>query len=192
MSGWLIAGGVVLLLVLLLLTPLRVDTSYQDDLLLKIYAGLIGVRILPQKKKTEKKMPQKPAAPKEKQKHAFSGDPKQLIAVLREFLPILSTLKRKLVIRTLMLRVVFGGDDPAASAVGYGYAWGVIGTLTPLFEQNFDVRERDVEPVFDPRQSGLGVRFHIVISISLGALLYIGILALTKFLQLQKKGEMNK
>ena len=201
MSWWMIVLLVLAVFVLIGCIPVSVDAGFDGEVRLAIKIGFLRVRILPSKPKKPKKQKKKqPAAKKPAQKPAaapkkplFSGDPKELRALLQLGVQTLGDLRRKLRVEVLTLFVYFGGgDDPAKNAIAYGRAWAVIGSITPLLDQLFVIQKRRIEPRFAPQEDKLRVEGRIVLTITIGRALALGIRAGLGFLRIvsnKKKGD---
>lgn len=201
MSWWMIVLLVLAVLDFIGCILVGVDVGFDGEVRLAIKIGFIRVRILPSKLKKPKKQKKKqPAAKKPAQKPAaapkkplFSGDPKELRALLQLGVQTLGDLRRKLRVEVLTLFVYFGGgDDPAKNAIAYGRAWAVIGSITPLLDQLFVIQKRRIEPRFAPQEDKLRVEGRIVLTITIGRALALGIRAGLGFLRIvsnKKKGD---
>lgn len=201
MSWWMIVLLVLAVLDFIGCILVGVDVGFDGEVRLAIKIGFIRVRILPSKPKKPKKQKKKqPAAKKPAQKPAaapkkplFSGDPKELRALLQLGVQTLGDLRRKLRVEVLTLFVYFGGgDDPAKNAIAYGRAWAVIGSITPLLDQLFVIQKRQIEPRFAPQEDKLRVEGRIVLTITIGRALALGIRAGLGFLRIvsnKKKGD---
>ena len=201
MSWWMIVLLVLAVLDFIGCILVGVDAGFDGEVRLAIKIGFIRVRILPPKpKKPKKQRKKKPAAKKPAQKPAaapkkplFSGDPKELRALLQLGVQTLGDLRRKLRVEVLTLFVYFGGgDDPAKNAIAYGRAWAVIGSITPLLDQLFVIQKRRIEPRFAPQEDKLRVEGRIVLTITIGRALALGIRAGLGFLRIvsnKKKGD---
>lgn len=201
MSWWMIVLLVLAVLDFIGCILVGVDVGFDGEVRLAIKIGFIRVRILPSKPKKPKKQKKKqPAAKKPAQKPAaapkkplFSGDPKELRALLQLGVQTLGDLRRKLRVEVLTLFVYFGGgDDPAKNAIAYGRAWAVIGSITPLLDQLFVIQKRRIEPRFAPQEDKLRMEGRIVLTITIGRALALGIRAGLGFLRIvsnKKKGD---
>lgn len=201
MSWWMIVLLVLAVLDFIGCILVGVDVGFDGEVRLAIKIGFIRVRILPSKPKKPKKQKKKqPAAKKPAQKPAaapkkplFSGDPKELRALLQLGVQTLGDLRRKLRVEVLTLFVYFGGgDDPAKNAIAYGRAWAVIGSITPLLDQLFVIQKRRIEPRFAPQEDKLRVEGRIVLTITIGRALALGIRAGLGFLKIvteKRKGD---
>lgn len=201
MSWWMIVLLVLAVLDFIGCILVGVDVGFDGEVRLAIKIGFIRVHLLPSKPKKPKKQKKKqPAAKKPAQKPAaapkkplFSGDPKELRALLQLGVQTLGDLRRKLRVEVLTLFVYFGGgDDPAKNAIAYGRAWAVIGSITPLLDQLFVIQKRRIEPRFAPQEDKLRVEGRIVLTITIGRALALGIRAGLGFLRIvsnKKKGD---
>lgn len=201
MSWWMIVLLVLAVLDFIGCILVGVDVGFDGEVRLAIKIGFIRVRILPSKpKKPKKQKKRQPATKKPAQKPAaapkkplFSGDPKELRALLQLGVQTLGDLRRKLRVEVLTLFVYFGGgDDPAKNAIAYGRAWAVIGSITPLLDQLFVIQKRRIEPRFAPQEDKLRVEGRIVLTITIGRALALGIRAGLGFLRIvsnKKKGD---
>ena len=91
----------------------------------------------------------------------------------------------------LTLHVVFGSDDPARAAMDFGRAWAVIGALTPAIDRLFVIKKRDICPILDYTIDKMIVDAHLVLTITIGRALALGLKAGAGFLKLlndSKKG----
>ncbi|MEF9971415.1 MAG: hypothetical protein RR731_03785, partial [Oscillospiraceae bacterium] len=128
---------ILAVLIVILLIPLGIDggiAGTKPDLSLRI-AGL-DFRVFPRKKKKAKpkksKKPKKEQSKKEKQKKAKNPpDYKQLLGILKMGLRALSRFRRHLTINYVRLHFTYASDDPFKTALGYGYAAAVMGSISP-------------------------------------------------------------
>lgn len=190
-------------------------------LLLRVMAGKLGIQLYPKKEKQfnarrraakmrrkaartlrkqrqqekrqarethkRKKKPMASTKPLSPQKRSM-GDIWQLIGLGKE---LLGDMRRKLLVRRLRLRVLFGGEDAARSAILYGQAWAVIGAVMPALETLFRIQDRDVEAEFDPTKSKMELSAQLDLRMRIGAMVALGCKAGFRFLNLlikQKKG----
>ena len=201
MSWWMIVLLVLAVFVLIGCIPVGVDAGFDGEVRLAIKIGFLRMRILPSKPKKPKKQKKKqPAAKKLAQKPAaapkkplFSGDPEELRALLQLGVQTLGDLRRKLRVEVLTLFVYFGGgDDPAKIAIAYGRAWAVIGGITPLLDKLFIIKKRQIAPQFDPQAGKMRVEGRMILTITIGRALALGIRAGLGFLRIvsnKKKGD---
>ena len=214
MSGWLIAAIIVGVFVLIGMIPVGVDVQYLDDeakVLLKI--GPARVQVLPAKpKKQRARKPKKKAAGKAAEKTAQAAPSQQAdaagaqkeasqIAAKKKFaMPkltlsdilalvdlacdTLGDLRRKIRVEELMLHVTLDGSDPAKAAMLYGRSWAVLGAMTPQLERLFVIKKRDIQPVLDYNEKEMKVQARLVLTITIGRTLALGLRAGARFLKL--------
>ena len=149
--GWLIALGI---LILLLMLPLGVSAAYDGEgPRVAVLAGPLRIPVLPAKKKDKKQKPKKEkkkAAPKQKPAPKQTQEKKG--GSLTDFLPLmeivldfLSDFRRKLRVNVLELNLVLAGGDPCDLAINYGKATAALGNLWPRLEQWLVIKKRDVK-----------------------------------------------
>lgn len=188
--------------------PVGGDVRYDENgVVIKAKAGPIRIQILPKgdkpnKKKAKKTKPKKAKPKKEKPKKgkskkeqtpAAEGEKKKSpllangIDSVFELLEIatdtLGNLRRKLRLEELQLYVTFDGGDPAKAAINYGRAWAVLGGLTPYFERIFVIKKRDIRPLFEYNNQKMQIKAHLVLTITIGRILALGLRAGVKFLK---------
>lgn len=109
-------------------------------------------------------------------------------------LSTLGDLRRKLRVEELRLHVTFAGDDPADAALHYGQAWAAIGALMPALDRLFVIKKRDICPILDYNREQMSVDAHLILTITIGRALALGLKAGLGFLKLlndSKKGGAN-
>lgn len=200
--GWIIT---LLILVLLAILPLGADVRYNaEGLSLKVIAGPIRIGILPSKKnkpkkeRKEKEKPRKPREAKVQKPQKSEETPKEKGGPITDFLPLvkvaldlLNSLRKKLRIRRLELKLIMAADDPCDLAVNYGRANAALGNLLPQLERCFVIKKRDVEIECDFEASETVIIARADVIITLGWLLAIpvfyGVRGLKKFIQIKNK-----
>lgn len=193
------AGGILCLLCLLLCLRIRLRLCF-DEGGLKLSAGLGPVWLLqiprekteeegqekqdPKKKKAGKK---KKRAKKEKETKGTEEKKGGKVALFRSLLPIiteaLGKLRRKLRIDELTFWYLSACDDPAKAALAFGGASAAVGMLLPPLERFLDVRHRDVRTAVSFTEPESTVYVRLRLSLSLWAILYIGVPAGLAFLK---------
>ncbi len=136
----------------------------------------------------------KPPEPEKPLKEKVGG----AVDLVLSFLPIvvqaLGALKRKIRINPLEIHLVASCPDAADTAVLYGKSYGAIGTILPLFEENFDVRNREITIDMDFLAGKTTIFIRAGLSFKVGQLLYIalryGLAALKVFLQKKKQAKL--
>lgn len=198
---WLIVLGCVLLAIWLI-GRIRIGAaaSYSDEgLAVSLKAGPKKLQILPAQAAKKEKQPSK--AKKEKKSSAEAEQPKpqrnakDTVSLALKFLPLLGEaagrLRRKIRIDRLKLHVVWGAEDPAAAAKGYGAGHAAMGILWPVIEHNFKVKEHDlrVDVDFERRKPELIADAQVSITIGqcFGLGINLGIKALKIYLGIRRE-----
>lgn len=149
--GWIIALGVV---VLLLLLPLGVRAVYDSEgPRVSVLAGFIPIPVYPAKKKDKKTKPKKEkkkASPKPKgsaqpKKEKKGGSLTDFLPLAQIVLEFLGEFRRKLRVNVLELNLVLAGGDPCDLAINYGKATAAMGNLWPRLEELFVIKRRDIK-----------------------------------------------
>lgn len=180
--------AVVLLLIALL--PLGVSLLYdQTGFFLSLKVACFKLRLFPSKKekppKKEKK--QKKDKPKQADDHPKNGGS---LALAKSCLPLvkpaLSGIRKRLTIDHLELHVVWAAYDPADAALGYGCANAALGTIWPLFYQNFKIRDHSLtcDVDFDAQQPTLYARADLTMTVF--QLLTLALPLLFRFLKIYR------
>ena len=200
--GWIIT---LVILFLLAVLPLGADVRYNaQGLSLKVVAGPIRIGILPSKKekpKKEKKAKeknQKPRETKTQKPKKQEEKPKEKGGPITDFLPLvkialdlLNSFRKKLRIRRLELKLIMAAGDHCDLAVNYGRANAAMGNLLPQLERCFVIKKRDVEIEcdFEASETVIVARADVIITLGwlLAILVYHGVRALKKFIQIKNK-----
>ncbi|MFB0921411.1 MAG: hypothetical protein QMB62_11120 [Oscillospiraceae bacterium] len=156
---------VILILTVLLLIPIGIDCGYSGgEFMLRLRLGLLNIRNIPGRIKNLKfKKQKKPAAeikagPEKVQKAKEPLNKDKLFRLAKLGLKTLGRLRRKLHVDYLRIRYTFATDDPFNTAIGFGRSSAALGAIMPLFDNAFNITERDIgtsfnflsdEPVFD-------------------------------------------
>lgn len=200
MTFWLVLVSV--LLVLWLLGRIRVGAAaaYSEaGFFLDVKLGPKQIRILPAQTPKKEKQPKQPKeADKQpaadgaaKSKRAL----KDTVSVALRFLPLVGEaagrLKRKIRIDYVTLHIIWGAEDPADAAKGYGAGNAAMGILWPAVEHNFKVKERDLSVNVDfertkPEFTG-DARITITIGQCISLALILGIKALKIYLGIRRE-----
>lgn len=190
--GWLIALGILTGFAIL---PLGFSAVYgEDGFYLRLIAGPFRLPVYPRKKRER---PQKKAtaakktsADKPKGSKNKGGSLKDFVPLMRIALDFLASLKRKLRVNLLEVKLILGGDDPCDLAVNYGRAWTAVGNLIPALERFLIIKKRDVEVECDFTSPEVRVFARLDLTITLGRLLcitlYHGFRAAREYLNILK------
>ena len=190
--------------------PVGID-AVQDEAGLRLDAKiwLFRIGILPEKpkkKKKEKPKTEKPAAVQPAQSAGAKKEPgtsalgslkrigiDNIFELLDTLLDLLGDFRRKLRVKELTLHVSFDGSDPARAAICYGGAWAFIGALTPILEQAFVIKKRDISPILDYNNRETELTGRLQMTISVGRLLCMGLRLLKKIgVSALRKRQKNK
>lgn len=150
--------GLLALLAILLLIPVKVRGAYRDsEVNLTIRFGPVKLQILPpkEKKEIEEKKPAKKKKPKkekpEKPKAKINAE--QILYALEKLPPILSrALKRVggcIHIRPFQVYVLVAGPDPAGTAALFGKLEAALAAGFPVLEESLDIKDADVRLYVD-------------------------------------------
>lgn len=197
---WIVAG-ILLALFLLLLCPVAIVVSFQNEFTVKIRYLFFTYQVAPRKESPQKegKEPSK-TEKKESEEHKKSKFQEileekgvsGLLKLLRQVGEVATRAARKLfshlVVTRLDLEILVADEDAAQAAVNYGYVCGMACTALSAFLHNCICKRYHVQitPDFDQKESSavLDFRAHIrllfLISGILGALLHL--------MQMQKEG----
>jgi hypothetical protein len=184
---WIILGIVAFIALLMLLRAgVKVEMD-ESGTTVDVKYGPFRFRLIPAKKEKKKKAKKKKGKPEEEKKPKKGASAGRVIEIVRSASDALGRLRRKLTIDRLELNVVYGGGDAAATAVAYGAASAVLGTIVPLIENSFRLKKRDlgITPVFDRKT--LEVFMSAQISAALGSLVWIGLVMLVKLMGSKSK-----
>lgn len=164
--------------------------------------GPFQIKVFPLKKEKTKKKEKKPSKAKKTQpkpQKPTEEKPKQggTLARVKEFLPLIceaaGALKRRIRIDKLYLDYTLAGkEDAAAAAMRFGYSNAAVGMILPLFEQNFDVKERRVRTAVDFNADSPRIYVYTVISAQLGQLVSFALRFGWKFLMVYQKTKNPK
>lgn len=213
-TWWMTVLVILAVLVLIGCIPVGVDAAYgEGGVLLSAKISFFRLQILPAKPKKSKKpkkpkksrqqkqaaapsaAPDAPAAEAAPQKKlALPGGLRGILRLVNLALSTLGDLRRKLRVEELTLHVTFAGDDPADAALHYGQAWAAVGALMPALDRLFVIKKRDICPILDYNREQMSVDAHLILTITIGRALALGLKAGLGFLKLlndSKKGGAN-
>ena len=204
-TWWMTVLVILAVLVLIGCIPIGVDAAYgEGGVLLSAKISFFRLRILPAKSKKPKKpkkpkqqkpaaspalsaAPDTPAAEAAPQKKlALPGGLRGILRLANLALSTLGDLRRKLRVEELTLHVTFAGDDPADAALH--------GALMPALDRLFVIKKRDICPILDYNREQMSVDAHLILTITIGRALALGLKAGLGFLKLlndSKKGGAN-
>lgn len=186
--GWIILLVILAVLFLLSLLKLGGMVRYSPEgLTVKVIAGPLRIGILPAKPQKEPKKPKKEKPPKEKKDKGKKppeeekppeekpGTVGRLLKLLPTVAEAAGALKRKICIDRLYLAVVWGAEDAAAAALGYGRANALLGMIWPLLDNNFKVKDCDFRVDVDYEKARPEITVDAALTMTVGQLLAFGI-----------------
>ena len=191
----------IIFLILLLIALLRVGAALRLEegvLHLKIIAGPVKFELLPKKerkpqkaggegapkkkekkkkvkkkKEKEKKGPESPEGGKEKKKLPITWD--LISEILTAVGELLGRLRRKLCIDKLTIHYTVSSPDPYSTAMTFAYASIAVNALTPVLDNTFKIKERDLGAAVD-FNSGENVIFvEAQLTIAIWEIVYIAL-----------------
>lgn len=122
--------GILLVIFLLLLIPVKLKASYDEDFRCSLKIGFIKIQLYPQKPKKKKKKSEKTdEKPEHEEKKKESLIKEKGISWLFDLIKKIADLAvgalkdffRHIIVKKLMLSISIAGDNAADTAVKYGY-----------------------------------------------------------------------
>ena len=197
MTGWIIAGAVVLLVFLLLWTDLVLAVQLEDsELSVRFRYGPVSLPVYPQPDKPQKparkaalakkhgrrkkkKATQKPPAQPVRKK---KGDMGELWQIICSLLPPLGTLLTSIRITRLQIQLVVGGTDAADTAIRYGQTCalvhGSVATLSGMMQVQID----RIEIGWDYLHAGITEKVSLELRLRLGIIVAQALRALWRLI----------
>lgn len=172
MTGWIIL--LIVLAVIFLISQIRLGgraTYGEEGFGAVIIAGPFRIRVFPTEPKTKKadRKKDKPNSKEPQQKEGGTGG--RIMDLLPTLAETAGGLKRRIRIDRLILRVVWGAEDPASAAIGYGRANALLGMIWPLLDNNFKIKECDLQADVDYGRTVPSVTADAAITMTLGQLI---------------------
>jgi hypothetical protein len=200
MTGWIIAGAVLLLFASLLFCSVSVEAAFEEELSARVGFLVFHFRVWPRPEKKqagqipeqkEKPVPEKkPSKIRELfRKKGFSG----FLELLRAFSQVAFGSAKKIFshmrIRLLFLSLTVGGEDAAKVASNYGGVCGAVSTALTGLLSAAKVRERNVRVrvIPDFQDGNNSVRFRVRLKIRLFFLLSAALSALLSIIKIYLK-----
>ena len=188
MIGWLVAFALIVGIAVL---PVGVQASYDSSgVKLKLTTGPFRFTLYPGKRKRrkEKKDEFEGLA---KKTGKTGGNVLDFLSIVQIILEFLSTFSKKMVVKSLQLKLILGGGDPCDLAIHYGRGWATLGSLVPLLETVFVIKKRDLEVECDFCANNTTVMASVDIRITFARLLTIavryGLRAIKEYLKIMNK-----
>ncbi len=177
-----ILGILFVLLILLGILRVSVFCSFGEELHLTLRIGPQKITILPKPEKTKKAKPKKKKATTEESEKSKKKKLKLTFQDVRSGIPTLfESLKRglrrtrrSLVIDTMELSIVFGGNDPAKIAQMYGWAETAVWTMMPQLERLVRIKDPYIHLDVDYNAPATKAEGKISVGLRIGHILTIG------------------
>lgn len=181
MTGWIILGVIIAIIVLISLIPVGADVAYEGGELTvsaKVCGVLIKLFPRPPKDPNAPEKPPKPKKPKKKKAEPAEGEaPRkkrklditldEIFALLRKVMEGLGKF-RKMRIDRFKLHYTAAGKDPYNTAVTFGYVNAGLSALAPLAVERFHVDDCDILTQLDYSTEQMSIDFGIALSIRIG------------------------
>lgn len=194
--GWLIALGVLLLI---LLFPLGIRVIYNlQGFFADLFVGPFRFRLHPVQKSSEQKAPAKKE--KTSKPHTNNADADKKQGKFLDFKPfiqigidLLGDLRKKLRVKILELKLVLAGDDPADLALNYGRTWGATGSLLPILERFLIIKKKKINISCDFTADETTLYLNTIVTISVGRLSFLavryGVRAIRQYFEIKNKSK---
>ena len=191
MTGWIILGVIVGVIILILCLRVSVQADFGEELRVTARIGPMKMQIIPPpekkprkekaKKKAKKKEPESEKKPKEKKKldlHLTFADIRNaLSAVWQSVQGTLRRAGRRIRIDPLDLSFVFGDENPVNTAQWYGWANTAVWTAMPWLEKTVHMPDPRIHMEMDFNATKTKVSGTVGASYRIGDLLAIGFAA---------------
>ena len=191
MTGWIILGVIVGIIILILCLRVSVRADFGEELRVTARIGPMKMQIIPPpekkprkekaKKKAKKKEPESEKKPKEKKKldlHLTFADIRNaLSAVWQSVQGTLRRAGRRIRIDPLDLSFVFGDENPVNTAQWYGWANTAVWTAMPWLEKTVHMPDPRIHMEMDFNATKTKVSGTVGASYRIGDLLAIGFAA---------------
>ena len=123
-------------------------------------------------RKEEKALKRKNRKPTEEKK---AGGLEYFFVILSSAKTTLGRLRRRLLIKKLTIRFVAGNEDAFKTAMAFGAADAAIGAITPVLENNFRIKRRDLSVSADFTSEKPVIYVNAAISLAVWEALYIAV-----------------
>ena len=183
MTGWIILGVIVGVIILILCLRVSVQASFGEVLRVTARIGPMKMQIIPppekkpKKEKAEKKAPEAEQKPKEKKLDlhlTFADIRNALSAVWQSVQGTLRRAGRRIRIDPLDLSFVFGDENPVNTAQWYGWANTTVWTVMPWLEKTVHMPDPRIHMEMDFNAAKTKVSGTVGASYCIGDLLASG------------------
>ena len=185
-------GIIAVLIVLVTVTRVGIIVQWDGALSLQLTVGPIRFKLTPGKKKIGDKPKREKTTKSNKKKKTSNPWPHVLLTNWQELLELVGRVLRMPLLDPFILRVTFGGDDPADRAIRYGQAWALVGAVMPLLERSFNIGKRDIDVRCKPNENDISVYAKAGLSARIGQCFSLAIHVLRLFLRLYKQTKQTE
>ena len=192
MTGWIILGVIVGIIILILCLRVSVRADFGEELRVTARIGPMKMQIIPppekkpKKGEAEKKAPEAEQKPKEKKLDlhlTFADIRNALSAVWQSVQGTLRRAGRRIRIDPLDLSFVFGDENPVNTAQWYGWANTTVWTVMPWLEKTVHMPDPRIHMEMDFNAAQTKVSGTVGASYRIGDLLAIGFAAVGPLLR---------
>ncbi len=202
MTALYIIGGILLLLVLLLSSPISLRFYYHETLLCVLRVWGVPIRLLPRGHKesaTEKvavKEQKKPSTVLSRLQDAFKQDGvAATLSWLGEVAKLLTSSVGKVLcgikIRLMRIELRIGGEDAAAAAIRFGQVCAVLYPVLSVIGCHLRIQKREVVVRPDFEEQGTAALLDIRCSVSLWRVCGTLLATFARFIRIQMKQADN-
>lgn len=188
---------IVIVLTVIALLPFGVDGGLRGKkLFLSIKVGLLNIRLLPNKerliktvvlKKLKKTEKTDDVSEKDEKKRKKSFETKQMLDIIKPALKALGRFRRKLSVDYLRIHYCVATGDPASTAIAFGIVNSALGTIIPMVDAAFIIRNRDVGFSADFLSDSSNFDFWITATFQVWEIIYIAAAFGIDLLKLKRK-----
>lgn len=201
----------IILLVFFLIGLIRVGVGVEysaGGLLVRLRAGRLSFQIFPLKKPKKPPKTRQESERKKAKSELKNGENDQkkptkkggALELVKMALPLVGeaagALKRRIRVDKLFLDITAGGRDAAATAQTFGYANAAIGTILPIFQHNFDLKEYRARTNIDFTAPAPVIYLNAAVSARVGQLvtfaIILGCKALRVYLNYKKQTKFQE
>jgi len=178
MTLWIILGIIVLFLVLLCMLPVGVYVKYETQLLLRLLIGPFSMTLIPRKESEKSAVEEKQPAKKIEKNRGFQKPNREQICYSIETLPgivkkALRRTQKGILIKPLLVKVIFAGEDPADVAQNYGKAQALVSALYPEIKKIVRIRKTAISLSADYEREQMELVAELGIHLRVGTILTI-------------------
>lgn len=195
MTGWIFLLVIVALLILISQIRLGGRVVYEEgEIRAILIVGPLRLQMYPKQSENSRKQKKEKTSAKahERKETPKGGTVERFMELLPTVVEAVQALKRRIRIDRLKLSVIWGADDPAAAAIGYGRANAVLGMIWPLLDNNFKVKKCDFKADVDYGRTEPELTADAAITMTFGQLISFVVLYGVKLFRSGKRSEKKQ